>query len=120
MYIPLLFQGGTIRGSARHPHMQAFRLKVTEGLLYIVANFMVSKDELKYKTATHTHKFSIYGKTKVKRIEDLSFPNNRFLFKTFDWIAGLKEEDEAILFGMMFTFFCIYIHNILLFCLILP
>lgn len=79
--------------------MQSVKFKLQEGNLYIIAYFMVSKDELKYKTATHTHKFSFYAKTKIKQIHEPSFPNNRFHFKSFDLIAMLKEEDESTLFG---------------------
>ncbi|KAM7519838.1 hypothetical protein LguiB_018800 [Lonicera macranthoides] len=94
-------QGGRIHATIKKSLLQSFKTLIREGQLYVIRNFVVGYNNLKYKTTSHKYKLNFMPRTNVVNVVDESFPSHNYTFRSFVDISSASDLDENELFDVI-------------------
>ncbi|CAH9130022.1 unnamed protein product [Cuscuta epithymum] len=94
-------EGDRVHATIRRERIMEFKAKMKEGNLYSLRNFIVTPNDLKYKTTTLTYKILFNHKTTMVDYDDANFPSFMFNFGPFVRLAHVNQVDEFELFDII-------------------
>ncbi|GER52504.1 replication protein A 70 kDa DNA-binding subunit [Striga asiatica] len=94
-------EGMRLHATMKKNIMNQFKPKLKEGKVYRLRDFIVENNSGKYKTSIFEYRIKFYGKTKCTEINERSFPNFMFEFKSFEQLTSATHIDENHLFDVI-------------------
>ncbi|GER41316.1 replication protein A 70 kDa DNA-binding subunit, partial [Striga asiatica] len=94
-------EGMRLHATIKKNIMNQFKPKLKEGKVYRLRDFIVENNNGKYKTSIFEYRIKFYGKTKCTEINERSFPNFMFEFKSFEQLTSATHIDENHLFDVI-------------------
>ncbi|CAH9073408.1 unnamed protein product, partial [Cuscuta europaea] len=91
-------EGDKVHATIRRARVMHFKESLKEGQLYIVRNFIVAPDDMKYKTTTVAYKILLNHKTTAVDFNEGNFRSFLFNFRPFVQLAYANEVDHTELF----------------------
>ncbi|XP_020961222.1 uncharacterized protein LOC110263782 [Arachis ipaensis] len=86
-------EGDTIQCSIKGIFVPIFEGLFAEGNMYVVTNFAVALNTIKFKPTRHEFRIHFKRDTIVRPVQDSSVPLNRFNFVPFKKIQAESKED---------------------------
>nr|XP_025645040.1 replication protein A 70 kDa DNA-binding subunit C-like [Arachis hypogaea] len=86
-------EGDTIQCTVKDIFVPIFEGLLAEGNVYVVTNFGVALNTIKFKPTRHEFRIHFKRDTIVHPVQDSSFPLNRFNFVPFKTIQSESKED---------------------------
>ncbi|KAH6776475.1 hypothetical protein C2S52_014036, partial [Perilla frutescens var. hirtella] len=96
-------EGERIHMTVPKANIEKFKERLIEGNVYVVVDFVIGLNVMKYKTTTCVYKIIVFQHTRIFEVFHEEFPQHLYKIKTFIDIANMKNIGDAAMFDVMGT-----------------